>query len=104
MEEEGDEGGSFHVVHSVLRQPVEGLEEEEEGELTHELGAEVVSEHRERQTRLRHRVPSPFHQVLKWIPGIVNFAPLQLATSSLNTLVISIVFVPFLYVGPRTWR
>ena len=43
VEEERDDGGALHVVHPVLSQPVERLEEQQQGEQSHELGGEVIS-------------------------------------------------------------
>ena len=83
VEEERDDGGALHVVHSVLRQPVERLEEQQQGEQSHELGGEVISagqqtlrplslhtvnnllEHSECQTSFCDRVPTSLHQMLK---------------------------------------
>ena len=44
VEEERDDGRPLHVVHPVLRQPVERLEEQQQGEQGYELGGEIVPE------------------------------------------------------------
>lgn len=48
-----------HKVHPVFSQPVEALEEEEEGEKGNEARAEVVPEDGKGQAGLRHGVPRP---------------------------------------------
>lgn len=53
-----------HKVHPVFCQPVEALEEEQEGEEGDEAGGEVVPEHSERQARLGHRVPGALDEML----------------------------------------
>jgi hypothetical protein len=42
MEDEGDDGRALHEVHPVLRQPVEGLQEQQQHEQSHELGRKIV--------------------------------------------------------------
>lgn len=59
------EGASpTHKVHAVLRQPVETLEEEEEGEESHEAGTEVVPKDSKGQTCLGDGIPGTFQKVL----------------------------------------
>jgi hypothetical protein len=42
MEDEGDDGRALHEVHPVLRQPVEGLQEQQQHEQSHELRRKIV--------------------------------------------------------------
>lgn len=56
--------GPTHKIHAVLSQPVETLEEEEEGEERNKAGAEVIPKDREGQTSLSDRVPGTFQKVL----------------------------------------
>lgn len=53
-----------HKVHSILRQPVEALQEEQQGEECDKAGGEIVPEHGEGQARFRHRVPGALDEVL----------------------------------------
>lgn len=54
-----------HKVHPVLGQPVEALEEEQEGEEGDKARGEVVPEHGECQARLGHRVPRALNEMLE---------------------------------------
>ncbi len=42
MKDEGDDGRALHEIHPVLRQPVEGLQEQQQHEQGHELGRKIV--------------------------------------------------------------
>ena len=42
VEDQGDDGWSLHEVHPVLRQPVEGFQEEQQYEQGHKLGRKIV--------------------------------------------------------------
>lgn len=50
-------GHHTHKVHTVLSQPVEALEEEEESEEGHKTGAEVIPEDCEGKAGLGHCIP-----------------------------------------------
>lgn len=64
VEKNGDDWRAFHEVHTVVGQPVEGLEEQQHREQRHELGREVIPEHSEGQAGLGDGIEGPFHQVL----------------------------------------
>jgi hypothetical protein len=51
MEDKGDDGRALHEVHPVLRQPVEGLQEQQQYEQSHELGRKIVPGHTEKILR-----------------------------------------------------
>ncbi len=51
MEDEGDDGRALHEVHPVLRQPVEGLQEQQQHEQSHELWRKIVPGHTEQNLR-----------------------------------------------------
>ncbi len=53
MEDEGDDGRALHEVHPVLRQPVEGLQEQQQHEQSHELGRKIVPGHTEKDLRVQ---------------------------------------------------
>jgi hypothetical protein len=53
MEDEGDDGRALHEVHPVLRQPVEGLQEQQQHEQSHELRREIVPGDTEKNLRVQ---------------------------------------------------
>lgn len=53
-----------YKVHSVLSQPVEALQKQQEGEESNKAGREVISEHSECQARLSHCIPGALNEVL----------------------------------------
>ena len=65
MVECGDDRTALHVVHAEVRQPVEGLHEEQKREEGDEPRAEVVAKDCERQTRLRHRIEELLNELLQ---------------------------------------
>jgi hypothetical protein len=54
-----------YVVDAILRQPMEGLEEQQDGEQRYELWVEVIPENGECEAGLGQRVPEPLHQMLE---------------------------------------
>lgn len=53
-----------HKVHPILSQPVEALQEEQEGEEGDKPRGEIISEHGEGQARLCHCVPGALDEML----------------------------------------
>lgn len=84
VEENGDDWWALHEVHTVVSQPVEGLEEQQHREQSHKLGREVIPEHSEGQAGLGDGVEGPLNQMLRdsrctwlqhWI--ICTYSPLH---------------------------
>lgn len=65
VKQDGDHRTPLHVVHAVLRQPMERLDEEEHHKLDDKFWREVVAKHRERQTSLHDSVPDALLSMLK---------------------------------------
>jgi hypothetical protein len=53
VEDEGNDGRALHEVHPVLRQPVEGLQEQQQHEQSHELGRKIVPGDTEKGLRVQ---------------------------------------------------
>jgi hypothetical protein len=60
-----DSSKMSYVVDSILRQPVKGLEEQQNREQRDELWIEVVPENGECEAGLGQRIPEPLHQMLE---------------------------------------
>ena len=61
MEQIRQDRAPFHIVNSVLSQPVETLQKEKQGELCNEVGTEVISEDSKSQASLCDSIPGPFY-------------------------------------------
>lgn len=72
MKEPCDDRRLLHVVNSVVGEPVEGFEEEQDSEEGHKLRAEVIPEDCEGQTSLRHSIEETLDQVL-WTQEAVSW-------------------------------
>lgn len=64
VEKPGDVGAALHKVHTVLSQPMETLEEEEESKERHKTRTEVIPKNSEGQTGFGDSVPGPLQKVL----------------------------------------
>lgn len=72
-----------HKVHPILCQPVEALEEEQEGEEGHEARGEIISEHSEGQTRLCDSVPGALDEMLQDGPQVhINIKTIRFSSKA----------------------
>ena len=61
VEQSSNDRGPLHVVHPVVSQPMECLQEQQHCKQCYKLGAEVVTEHGEGKASFRHSVKEAFN-------------------------------------------
>lgn len=64
MEQQWNVRATFHVIHTIFRQPMETFQEQKQSEQCHKSGRQVITKDSKGQTSFRHRVPTSLNQML----------------------------------------